>query len=130
MLIYFKWLNQNLTIIGKLEDLAPNEQIYSARFIGKRCYIVTFKKVDPLFVISLENPEDPRILGKLKIPGYSNYLHPYSDSILIGIGKETPEATFMKDYLIQYWTARLHTATYEDSKLIKDFLRGLGVKEF
>ena len=85
-------LNQNLTIIGRLEELAPNEQIYSARFMGTRCYLVTFKKVDPLFVISLEDPTTPRVLGKLKIPGYSNYLHPYSDSLLIGIGKETVEA--------------------------------------
>jgi uncharacterized secreted protein with C-terminal beta-propeller domain len=85
-------LNQNLTIIGRLEELAPNEQIYSARFMGTRCYLVTFKKVDPLFVISLEDPVNPRVLGKLKIPGYSNYLHPYSDSLLIGIGKETVEA--------------------------------------
>jgi uncharacterized secreted protein with C-terminal beta-propeller domain len=85
-------LDLNLTIVGRLEELAPNEQIYSARFMGTRCYLVTFKKVDPLFVISLEDPMNPRVLGKLKIPGYSNYLHPYSDSLLIGIGKETVEA--------------------------------------
>ncbi|MHA2067925.1 MAG: beta-propeller domain-containing protein, partial [Candidatus Thorarchaeota archaeon] len=54
-------LNQNLTIIGRLEELAPNEQIYSARFMGTRCYLVTFKKVDPLFVISLEDPNTPRV---------------------------------------------------------------------
>lgn len=85
-------LNKNLTIVGRLEELAPNEQIYSARFMGTRCYLVTFKKVDPLFVISLEDPTNPSVLGKLKIPGYSNYLHPYSDYLLIGIGKETVEA--------------------------------------
>ncbi len=60
--------------------------------MGERCYLVTFKKVDPLFVISLEDPANPRVLGKLKIPGYSNYLHPYSENLLIGIGKETVEA--------------------------------------
>jgi uncharacterized secreted protein with C-terminal beta-propeller domain len=85
-------LDQNLTIIGRLEELAPNEQIYSARFTGTRCYLVTFKKVDPLFVISLEDPANPRVLGKLKIPGYSNYLHPYDNNLLMGIGKETVEA--------------------------------------
>jgi uncharacterized secreted protein with C-terminal beta-propeller domain len=85
-------LDEDLTIIGRLEELAPNEDIYSARFMGTRCYLVTFKKVDPLFVISLEDPTNPTILGKLKIPGYSNYLHPYSNSILIGIGKETVES--------------------------------------
>jgi inhibitor of cysteine peptidase len=85
-------LNMNLTIVGRLEDLAPGEQIYSARFMGDQCYLVTFKKIDPLFVIGLEDPANPRVLGRLKIPGYSNYLHPYSENLLIGIGKETVEA--------------------------------------
>jgi len=85
-------LDMNLKIVGKLENIAPKEKIYSARFMGARCYLVTFKKVDPLFVISLEDPANPRILGKLKIPGYSDYLHPYGENILIGIGKETVEA--------------------------------------
>ncbi len=85
-------LNADLTVVGRLENLAQGERIYSARFMGERCYLVTFKKVDPLFVISLEDPANPRVLGKLKIPGYSNYLHPYSENLLIGIGKETVEA--------------------------------------
>jgi len=85
-------LDMDLKIVGKLENIAPNERIYSARFMGTRCYLVTFKKVDPLFVISLEDPTNPRILGKLKIPGYSDYLHPYGENYLIGIGKETVEA--------------------------------------
>jgi inhibitor of cysteine peptidase len=85
-------LNMNLTIVGRLEDLAPGEQIYSARFMGDQCYLVTFKKIDPLFVIGLEDPANPTVLGRLKIPGYSNYLHPYSENLLIGIGKETVEA--------------------------------------
>ncbi len=85
-------LNLNLTIVGKLENLASGERIYSARFIGERCYMVTFKKIDPLFVISLEDPANPTILGKLKIPGYSDYLHPYDENHLIGIGKNTIEA--------------------------------------
>jgi len=85
-------LSPNLTLLGELEGLAPGERIYSARFMGDRCYLVTFKKVDPLFVISLENPAKPEILGKLKIPGYSNYLHPYDENHLIGIGKETVES--------------------------------------
>jgi uncharacterized secreted protein with C-terminal beta-propeller domain len=53
--------------------------------------MVTFKQTDPLFAIDLKNPENPQVLGKLKIPGYSNYLHPYSENILIGLGKETEE---------------------------------------
>lgn len=85
-------LDMNMTLVGKIEGLAPNERIYSARFMGSRCYLVTFKKVDPLFVISLEDPAKPTVLGKLKIPGYSDYLHLYSENLLIGIGKETVEA--------------------------------------
>lgn len=85
-------LNMSLAVIGGIEGLAPGERMYSARFMGNRCYLVTFKKVDPLFVISLEDPADPRILGKLKIPGYSDYLHPYDENHLIGIGKWTVEA--------------------------------------
>jgi uncharacterized secreted protein with C-terminal beta-propeller domain len=85
-------LNFTMGISGRLEGLAPGEDIYSARFMGERCYLVTFKKVDPLFVIDLADPEKPTVLGKLKIPGYSDYLHPYDENTLIGIGKETVEA--------------------------------------
>ena len=84
--------SETLKIVGRLEDLAPGEEIYSARFIGSRCYLVTFKKVDPFFTIDLSNPAEPRLLGKLKIPGYSDYLHPYDENHLIGIGKDAVEA--------------------------------------
>ncbi|MGE5704824.1 MAG: beta-propeller domain-containing protein [Clostridia bacterium] len=85
-------LNKNLSIKGKLEGIAPGERIYSARFMGDRAYMVTFKKVDPLFVIDLKQPDAPRILGALKIPGYSDYLHPYDENHIIGFGKDTIEA--------------------------------------
>ena len=79
-------LNMGLNIIGKLEDLALTETIYSARFMGDKCFLVTFRQVDPFFVIDLQNPYQPKVLGKLKIPGYSSYLHPYDDDHIIGIG--------------------------------------------
>ena len=82
-------LDSDMEVIGKLEDIAPEERIYSARFIGDRLYMVTFKNVDPFFVIDLSEPESPKILGQLKIPGFSNYLHPYDEDTIIGIGKET-----------------------------------------
>jgi uncharacterized secreted protein with C-terminal beta-propeller domain len=85
-------LNSTLSIVGRLENLAPRERIYSARFMGSKCYLVTFRKVDPLFVIDLKDPKKPRVLGKLKIPGYSDYLHLYDENHLIGIGKETVAA--------------------------------------
>ena len=81
-------LDEDLNIAGRLEGIAPGERIYSARFMGDRVYLVTFKKVDPLFVIDLEDPNNPRVLGELKIPGYSDYLHPYDETHLIGVGKE------------------------------------------
>lgn len=82
-------LNDNLEVVGEVKDLASGERIYSARFMGDKAYLVTFKKVDPLFVIDLKNPQEPEVLGKLKIPGYSNYLHPFGENYLIGIGKST-----------------------------------------
>jgi inhibitor of cysteine peptidase len=85
-------LDMNLDIVGKLEDLAPGETIYSARFMGNRGYLVTFRKIDPLFVIDLGDPRNPIILGQLKITGYSDYLHPYDENHIIGIGKETEAA--------------------------------------
>ncbi len=91
-------LDSKLKQVGKLEDVAPGEMIYSARFIGDRAYLVTFKKTDPLFVISLSDPANPEILGKLKIPGYSDYLHPYDATHLIGVGKSAVEAKEFGDF--------------------------------
>lgn len=85
-------LDEKLNITGRIEDIAPGERIYSVRFMGKKAYMVTFQKVDPLFVIDLSEPTDPKILGKLKIPGYSDYLHPYDENHIIGFGKDTVEA--------------------------------------
>ncbi len=82
-------LDENLKIVGKIEDLAKGEKIYSARFLGNRAYVVTFRKIDPLFVIDLTAPENPKVLGYLKVTGYSDYLHPYDENHIIGIGKET-----------------------------------------
>jgi inhibitor of cysteine peptidase len=82
-------LDSSMKTIGSLTHIAEQEKIYSARFIGDRLYMVTFKRIDPFFVIDLSNPSSPKILGKLKIPGYSDYLHPYDATHIIGVGKET-----------------------------------------
>lgn len=82
-------LDPSMQNIGSLTHIAEQETIYSTRFIGDRLYMVTFRRIDPFFVIDLSNPEKPAILGKLKIPGYSDYLHPYDANHIIGIGKET-----------------------------------------
>jgi len=84
-------LDDGLNVVGKLEDIAPGERIYSVRFMGDRGYLVTFKTVDPFFVIDLKEPGHPEILGALKIPGYSNYMHPYDENHIIGFGKDTIE---------------------------------------
>lgn len=82
-------LNMNLSIVGRLENLSQGENFHSARFMGDKCYLVTFMMTDPLFVIDLSNPAKPSELGNLTIPGYSDYLYPYDENHLIGIGKET-----------------------------------------
>jgi len=83
-------LDSGMATIGKLENLASGERIYSTRFLGDRLYMVTFRQTDPLFVIDL-SADSPKVLGELKIPGFSTYLHPYGDNYLIGIGRETKE---------------------------------------
>jgi inhibitor of cysteine peptidase len=81
-------LDETLNQVSKIENIAPGESIYAARFLGDRAYLVTFVQVDPLFTVDLSDPYNPRILGELKIPGYSEYLHPYDETHIIGIGKE------------------------------------------
>ncbi len=81
-------LNNDMKIVGKVEDLAKGESIKSVRFVGNMAYVVTFRQTDPLFVIDLSNPERPTVKGELKIPGFSEYLHPIADGYLIGVGKD------------------------------------------
>jgi len=82
-------LDRSMAAIGTLSDIAPGERIYAARFMGDRLYLVTFRQTDPFFVIGLAEPRNPVVLGKLKLPGFSNYLHPYDGNHIIGIGKES-----------------------------------------
>jgi uncharacterized secreted protein with C-terminal beta-propeller domain len=82
-------LDQQMKTIGKLTGLAPNEKIYSVRFMGEKAYLVTFEQTDPLFVIDLSNKLEPKVLGELVIPGFSNYLHPLDANHILGIGKDT-----------------------------------------
>lgn len=82
-------LDEQMKQVGSVENLAPGERIYSARFIKEKAYMVTFKETDPLFVIDVSTPSSPKVLGELKIPGFSNYLHPLDDDHLIGFGYDT-----------------------------------------
>jgi uncharacterized secreted protein with C-terminal beta-propeller domain len=96
-------LNKDMKIVGTLDNLAKGEQIYSTRFLGNRCYMVTFRLVDPLFAIDLSVPEKPTVLGELKIPGYSNYLHPYDETHLIGFGKDAAVYQSEQATADQFW---------------------------
>ena len=78
----------DLNLLGKLENIAPGERIFSARFIGDRAYLVTFHRVDPLFVIGLSDPAAPAILGQLTVPGVSDYLQAYDATHLMGFGSD------------------------------------------
>ncbi|MFS0690873.1 beta-propeller domain-containing protein [Sporosarcina sp. 179-K 8C2 HS] len=82
-------LNENMETTGSVKGLAKGERIYSARFMGDKAYMVTFRETDPLFVIDVADPVNPKVLGELKIPGFSNYLHPLDENHLIGFGYET-----------------------------------------
>ena len=84
-------LNDKLEEIGRVEKFGKEEKIYSVRYVENKAYVVTFKQTDPLFVIDLSKSTKPQILGELKIPGYSTYLHPYDDTHLIGFGYDTKE---------------------------------------
>jgi uncharacterized secreted protein with C-terminal beta-propeller domain len=70
----------------------PNEALYGVRFVGERAYAVTFEQIDPLYVLDLSNPEDPFIAGSIDLPGFSDFLHPIGDDLLLGLGTSTPES--------------------------------------
>jgi uncharacterized secreted protein with C-terminal beta-propeller domain len=77
-----------LVAVGSVDGLGRGERIFSVRFFADRAYVVTFRQVDPLYVVDLSDPADPTIEGELKIPGYSAYLHPIGDDHLLGVGQD------------------------------------------
>jgi uncharacterized secreted protein with C-terminal beta-propeller domain len=81
-------LAENLDVVGSVKDLGKTERIYAVRFLGDMAYVVTFRDTDPFYVLDLSNPKEPELKGELKIPGYSSYLHPITDDLILGIGKE------------------------------------------
>lgn len=85
-------LDEKLNELSRIDGLAEEEQVYSARFMGEAGYFVTYRQMDPLFSVDLSDPENPEILGELKIPGFSEYLHPYGEGLLLGIGMDVDES--------------------------------------
>ncbi len=92
-------LNKNLQLIGALEDIANDEQVKSVRFMGEVGYIVTFRNTDPLFTLDLSNPTAPKVVGEVKLPGFSSYLHPISESLLVGLGYDGDEENIVSGSL-------------------------------
>lgn len=84
-------LNKDLQLIGKLEDIAYDEQVKSVRFMGDTGFIVTFRNTDPLFTLDLSDPTAPKVVGEVKLPGFSSYLHPVGDGLVVGLGYDGDE---------------------------------------
>lgn len=79
-------VDSSFKTIGSVSRLAPGERIYSARFMGENVYFVTYRETDPLFLVDVSDPANPVVKDKLKIPGFSDYLHPFGENMLLGIG--------------------------------------------
>ena len=94
-------LDSSLHTTGLLAGLSPGETFYAARFMGDRAYLVTYQRMDPLFVIGLQDPTSPHVLGELNITGVSDYLQPYDDNHLIGLGKSSTNVTWENAALFQ-----------------------------
>jgi uncharacterized secreted protein with C-terminal beta-propeller domain len=113
-------LNSDLKVIGSIEGLAKGEQIFSVRFMEDRAYVVTFRQVDPFFAIDLSNPFSPEVLGILKIPGFSRYLHPYDDNVIIGIGRDATETGRQEGLKISLFDVSDITEPKEIAKYVSD----------
>lgn len=121
-------LDKKLDKISSIENLAKGESIYSARFLGEAGYFVTYEQVDPLFSVDLSNPEKPKILGKLKIPGFSEYLHFYGEDQLLGIGMSTDEKSGMSEGVkVTMFDISDRTDVKEEATLVLDDLYGTNV---
>ena len=86
-------LDENMKLTGQLTGIAPGEEIYAARFMGNTGYFVTYRNTDPLFTVDLSDPAKPEIIGELKVTGFSEYLHFWDDTHLLGVGYESDEKT-------------------------------------
>ena len=86
-------LDEQLSVTGKLKEIAPDEEIYAARYIGDIAYFITYRNIDPLFAVDISDETAPKILGELEITGFSEYLHPWGEDKLLGIGYETDPDT-------------------------------------
>jgi inhibitor of cysteine peptidase len=107
-------LDANMSVVGSVTNVAPGEQIYAARFLGDRAFLITFRQIDPLFAIDLTDPVNPVVVGQLTLPGYSNFLLPYDENHLIGVGKDVIVAQDHTDGDVPWWDG---AAFYQGMKL-------------
>ncbi|MCM1468726.1 MAG: beta-propeller domain-containing protein, partial [Alistipes sp.] len=114
-------LDSSLKVVGSVEGLAQGERIYSARYMGDVAYFVTYRETDPLFSVDLSDPKNPRIMGALKIPGFSEYMHPWGKGKLLGIGLENNDrgwGQYVK--LSMFDTSDPYNVVEEDKILLYD----------
>ena len=116
-------LDEALNLVGSLEEIAPEEKIYSARFMADKLYLVTFRQIDPFFVIDLSN-NVPKILGELKIPGFSNYLQPYGKDHVVGIGRDVGEDGRIRGQNGGVKIAMFDVSDFNDPKLKDEVIIG------
>ena len=119
-------MDEQLNTVGKLEQIAQDENIYSARFMGDRLYLVTFLQIDPFFVIDLTR-DTPKILGELKIPGFSNYLHPFDDDHVIGVGRDTTINEFGGTLQLGVKIALFDASNVSNPRVLDQVIIGNGV---
>ena len=117
-------LDKNLNTVGAIKGLAEDERVYSVRFDGAVGYFVTFRQVDPLFTVDLSDPTKPMIQSELKIPGFSQYLHPYGDGLLLGIGRDADENGRMGNMKLSMFDVSDPTAVAEIDVYVSDAVFG------
>ncbi len=89
--VVLEQVDNKLEVAGQIDGIAPGEELYAARFVGDRGFLVTFKKIDPLFTVDLADPHNPKVVGELKVPGYSEYIHLMDENHLLTIGKDADD---------------------------------------
>ncbi|HEX7096791.1 MAG TPA: beta-propeller domain-containing protein [Acidimicrobiales bacterium] len=117
-----------LVPVGQVGDMGRGESIYSVRYSGDVAYVVTFRRTDPFYTVDLSDPAAPRVLGELKIPGYSSYLHPIEDDLVIGVGQQATDEGRIQGLKVSLFDvsdlaapAELATWTLRDSSSVAEY---------
>jgi len=111
-------LNNKMEIAGSITKIAESEYLYATRFMNNYAYLVTFHRIDPLFIVDLSNPRKPGIIGELKLPGFSKMLQPIWDDLLIGIGYEINNKTHILSFKISLFDISDPSKPIEKDKLL------------